>query len=140
MNNWLVCASLSALCAGLVAIFGKLGVRDVDSTIATTARSLIMAASLCLFTIGRGQFGQIGAISPKSWVFVCLAGLAGAASWLFYFQALKVGEAIKVAPVDRLSIIVSIFLAWAFLGEKVSSGVLIGSGLVLIGVLVITRG
>jgi transporter family protein len=139
-NNWLVCALLSAFFAGLVAIFGKLGMRDVDSTIATTACSIVMATFLIILTCCRSQFSQVLAIPQKTWVFVLLAGFCGAASWLFYFQALKLGDASKVAPIDRLSMLVTLALAWAFLGEKISIGVLIGSCLMLGGVLLITKG
>jgi bacterial/archaeal transporter family protein len=140
MNNWIVCALLSAFFAGLVAIFGKVGMREIDSTVATTARSIIMASALVILTCCRSQFSQIMSIPQKSWVFVFLAGMAGAASWLFYFQALKLGDASKVAPIDRLSVLVTLLLAWLFLGEKVSSGVLGGSILVLVGAILIARG
>lgn len=140
MNNWLTCALLSAFFAGLVAIFGKMGVRDVDSTIATTARSIIMATLLVILTCSRSQFSQVLAIPQKSWIYVILAGAAGAASWLFYFQALKLGDATKVAPIDRLSVVVTLFLAWIFLGEKVTGGVIIGSMLILAGAVLIAKG
>lgn len=140
MNSWIVCALLSAFFAGLVAIFGKVGVRDVDSTIATTARAIIMALSLVILTCCRSQFPQVLSIPQKSWIFVLLAGLSGAASWLFYFQALKLGEASKVAPIDRLSVLVTLLLAWLFLGEKVSVSVLAGSVLVLSGAILIAKG
>ncbi len=140
MNAWLIPALLSAAFAGLVAIFGKVGVRDVDSTIATTARSLVMSLFLVIVMCFRGSITQLGTIPGKSWLFVLLAGVAGALSWLFYFEALKNGDASKVAPVDRLSVVITAVLAWIFLGEKVSASVAAGLVLIVIGALLVTRG
>jgi len=138
--NWLANALLSALFAGLVAIFGKIGMKDIDSTVATTARAFIMCLTLVIVLVCKRNFGALALIAPKAWLYVTLAGLAGAASWLFYFQALKLGDASKVAPIDRLSIIITLALAAIFLGEKLSTGVLIGSGLILAGALLVARG
>jgi bacterial/archaeal transporter family protein len=140
VKDWFVPALLSALFAGLVAIFGKMGVREVDSATATTARSLVMSVFLIGVVCFRGQFGQLSAIPGKSWWFVILAGVSGALSWLFYFEALKHGDATKVAPVDRLSILLTAILAWMFLGEKISWMVAAGLLLVLVGVLLVTKG
>jgi transporter family protein len=139
-NSWLIYALLSALFAGLVAIFGKLGVKDMDSTLATTLRAFVMAAMLFVLCLFRFQNIQLTNISPRSWLFIVLAGFAGALSWLFYFQALKLQDASRVAPIDRLSVVVTITLAYLFLGEKVSGTVLLGASLVLAGAILIVRG
>lgn len=139
MNGWFFPALLSAVFAGLVAIFGKIGVREVDSTTATTARAIIMCLFLLSVMCFRGSFNQLSTIPGKSWLFVALAGLCGALSWLFYFEALKNGDATKVAPIDRLSIVITAVLAWFFLGEKVSITVVAGLVLIVIGAVLIAK-
>src|SRR5262245_45069507 len=121
--NWLEYALLSAFFAGLVAIFGKIGVRSVDSTLATTARAVIMAAALIMLMLSRrGLVSDLRQISASAWLFILLAGLAGAASWLCYFRALQIGDASRVAPIDRLSVVVTVVVAAIFLGEKLTWG------------------
>jgi transporter family protein len=131
--NWLQLALLSALFAGLVAIFGKIGMKDIDSVLATTARSSVMFAALLILAMSQGKMAQLTKFSWQAWAFIILSGLAGAASWLCYFQALKVGQASKVAPIDRLSTLVTIVLAAIFLGESVSWKVAAGALLVAAG-------
>lgn len=139
--NWLGYALLSALFAGLVAIFGKVGVREVDSTLATAVRSCIMALALIsLVFVGRTDVGAVRHIALRSWAFITLAGLAGAASWLFYFRALQLGDAARVAPIDRLSVLVAVAFGAIFLGEKLTTGVSVGALLVLGGSILIARG
>jgi transporter family protein len=138
--NWLGYALLSALFAGLVAIFGKIGVRDVDSTLATAARAVIMALALLTLVLTRSKVMNLGQISPRAWLFITLAGLAGAASWLCYFRALQLGNASQIAPVDRLSVLVVVVFGALFLGEKLTPGVALGAGLVLVGSIIIARG
>lgn len=140
MEKWLICAGFSAVFAGLTAIFGKIGVKDVDATTATTARSLIMSAFLVIVMCTRVPLSQLGNIAGRSWLFVALAGLAGALSWLFFFEALKDGDASRVASIDRLSLVVTAVLAWLILGEKLSLTVLVGLVLVVAGALLVTRG
>jgi transporter family protein len=138
--NWLVYALLSALFAGLIAVFAKIGMREIDSTLATAARSVIMAVALVALVAARGDLGSLRDIGARAWVFIALAGACGAASWLCYFRALQIGDAVRVAPIDRLSILVTTVLAVAFLGEKVS--VTTGGGILLIltGAILIARG
>jgi transporter family protein len=138
--EWLIYALLSALFAGLVGIFGKIGMRDVDSTLATGARSVIMAAILSVVVLWRGNVAEAKNISSRAWVFIALAGFAGAASWLCYFRALQVGEASRVAPIDKLSVVATLLLAVLFLGEKPTAGVLFGTLLIVAGSLFIIRG
>jgi bacterial/archaeal transporter family protein len=139
-SGWLIYALLSAVFAGLVGIFGKLGVRDVDSTLATTVRAVIMALGLSLLVAVRGNFSDIKNIDAKGWLFIVLAGAAGAASWLFYFRALQLGDAVQVAPIDKLSIVITILLAALFLGESLTWGIGLGALLILIGSLLVVRG
>jgi transporter family protein len=139
-SGWLIYALLSAVFAGLVGIFGKLGVRDVDSTLATTVRSIIMALGLSLVVAVRGNFAEIKNIDAKGWLFIVLAGVAGAASWLCYFRALQLGDAVQVAPIDKLSLVITILLAALFLGESLTWNIGLGALLVLIGSLLVIRG
>lgn len=135
--NWLGLSLLSALFAGLVGIFGKLGMRDVDSIIATTARAMVMLVVLVIVVLGQGKAINLSKASMNDWFFVVLAGIAGACSWVCYFQALKIGQASKVAPVDRLSTLVTIALAALFLGEKITWKVFVGSILLVSGAVLI---
>lgn len=138
--NWLGYALLSALFAGLVAIFGKVGMREVDSTTATAARAVVMALALLLLLVGRGGAQGWREISGRAWLFIVLAGAAGAASWLCYFRALQIGNASQVAPIDRLSMLVAVAFGVVFLGEKLSWGVGCGALLILAGSILIARG
>ena len=138
--NWLGYALLSALFAGLVAIFGKVGVRDIDSTLATAARSVIMALALVTLVLARSNTINLREISPRAWLFITLAGLAGSASWLCYFRALQLGDASRVAPIDRLSVLVVVVFATLFLREKLTAGVAFGALLVVVGSIFISRG
>lgn len=145
--NWLTYALLSALFAGLVAIFGKVGVRDVDSTLATMVRAVVMALALVSLALAKTVSGNsnlnvsnVRLISAHAWIFITLAGVAGAASWLCYFRALQLGDASRVAPVDRLSVLVVIIFSVLFLGEKLTAGTAFGALLVLVGSILIARG
>jgi transporter family protein len=136
---WIVFAFLSSITAALVAIFGKLGLKEIDSTLATTIRSVIMAAFLVVvsFFLKKFQGFSFKGMGSTDWIFIALAGIAGALSWLFYFLALKNGQATKVVAIDRLSIVFVVILAAAFLGESlgwksVAGAILMVSGAVLI--------
>jgi bacterial/archaeal transporter family protein len=132
---WLVFALLSAVAASLVGIFGKIGLKGIDSNTATAVRAVIMAIFLFLVVVIQGKLPELPAIlsNKKAFTFICLSGIAGASSWLFYFSALKLGRVSQVAPVDKLSVVFAILLAVLFLGEKIS----LVSG---IGVVAITAG
>src|SRR5262245_1596660 len=116
--GWFGYALLSAFFAGLVAIFGKVGVRDIDTATATAARAAVMFAVLAAVVIARGTGAAIGALMGRAGIFVVLSGLAGAASWLCYFRALQLGDALRVAPIDRLSGAVTLILAATLLGGR----------------------
>lgn len=134
---WLLLALLSAFFAALVAIFGKVGLEKVDSTLATTIRGVIMAAILVLASLIGGKFGGLASMSGRAWWAILAAGIAGALSWLFYFLALKLGTASHVAAFDRLSIVFVIILAALFLGEAFTWRLAFGGVLMITGAILI---
>ena len=137
---WILYALLSAATAALVAIFGKIGMKDVDPTLATTVRSVIMAVFLIVVAVALHKFDgfTLTTFSGRAWVFIALAGIAGALSWLFYFIALKSGTASSVVALDRLSIVFVILLAALFLGEALTWKTMLGGLLVVLGAILIT--
>jgi transporter family protein len=136
---WLIYALLSALFAGLVAVFGKIGLKNIDTNIATTIRAVIMAVFLIAVIAVQGKLNQIQTVltNNKALLFIVLSGVAGAISWLFFFLALKRGTVYQVTPIDRLSIIFAILLAYIFLGEKFSLIQGIGILIIIIGAIMI---
>jgi len=137
---WLIYAFLSSITAALVAIFAKLGLKGIDSTLATTIRSIIMAVFLVLtsFFLKKFQGFSLSSLGSKDWILIVLAGIAGALSWLFYFLALKTGLATKVVAIDRLSLVFVIIFAAIFLGEKLGWKSVLGALLMVAGAIVIT--
>lgn len=119
---WLLFSILSAITAALVAIFGKLGLQKIDTTLATTIRSTIMAAALIILSLSLKKFSgfSLHDLAGRQWTYIVFAGLAGAASWLFYFAALKLGLATKVAALDRTSIVFVVIFSALFLGEALT--------------------
>jgi len=135
--SWLVWALGSAGFAAMTAIFAKIGVEGIDSDLATLFRTLVIIAVLTILLAVTGKFQPLDAISPRSWLFLALSGLATGASWICYFRALKIGDAARVAPIDKLSVVLVAVLGVAFLGEHLSTRgwlgiVLIGAGAVLV--------
>ncbi|GBD34317.1 hypothetical protein HRbin35_00027 [bacterium HR35] len=118
--NWIIFALLSAISAALVAIFGKLGVSNIDSTLATTVRAIIMTLFLVIVSLVLGKFQLLKTIDNKALLFIILAGVSGALSWFFYFLALKLGPASGVAALDRLSVVFVLILSVLFLAEKLT--------------------
>lgn len=132
---WAVFALLSAVFAALTSILAKVGINGVNSNLATAIRTVvvvIMAWGMVFLT--KGQSG-IGAISKKSWIFLILSGLATGASWLCYYRALQMGSASKVAPIDKLSVVITLILAFIFLHEDFTYKSAIGSILITAGTL-----
>jgi transporter family protein len=117
---WLLYALLSAAAAALVPIFGKLGMKEADDTLATTIRSAIMTAALLIVATAAGSWSKLSTLSARAMTMVTLSALAGATSWLFYFKAVRAGEVSHVAPIDKLSMPLAILLAVLFLGERPS--------------------
>lgn len=134
--SWILPGLVAALGGAAVAIFGKIGLESVDPTLATTARSLVMSAVLiaaCGATSRlRGLFGG-SVLDSRAWMFIVLAGLSGAISWLGYFWALRIGAAAKVAAIDRLSFAFVVIFASAFLGERYGWRGWLGVVLVVVG-------
>jgi len=137
--SWIGYASLSAVLAGLVAILGKIGVRGVDSTLATTVRAAIMFGALLTVALARGTLGDLWTVDRRAMLYIALSGLAGAGSWLCYFRALQVGDALRVAPVDRLSGAVTLVLAAFVLGERAPVSAWIGTAVMVIGAVIVAR-
>lgn len=137
---WAFFAFLSAITAAAVAILGKLGLKSVDSTLATTVRSVVMAGFLLVVSMLLGKLHgfSLASFSQKDWILIVLSGVAGATSWLFYFLALKTGLAIHVAAIDRLSIVFVVLLSSIFLGESLTIKTIGGAFLMVVGVLFIT--
>lgn len=120
INDWFYWALLSAIFAALMAIFAKIGLEGVDSDYATLLRTFVIIVVLTGFVFFTGKWSNPFSLQPKSLVFLVLSALATGASWICYFRALKVGEASKVAPVDKLSLVFVIIFAFIFLGERPS--------------------
>ena len=131
---WLIYALLSAVSAAGVAILGKIGLQNVDSTLATTLRAIVMAVLLIIVSLSLGKLNgvSVSTLASRDWMFIALAGAAGAASWFFYFLALKIGQVNSVVVIDRLSVVFVVILSAIFLGQaltwKVALGVVLMAG------------
>ena len=133
---WAVFALLSAVFAALTSILAKIGIEGVNSTLATAIRTaVVLAMSWGMVFLTNVQDGVL-AISRRSWIFLILSGLATGASWLCYYRALQIGEASKVVPIDKLSVVITLIMAFVFLHEQFTVKSLIGSVLITIGTLV----
>jgi transporter family protein len=135
MDMWLLFAILSSVFAALTSILAKIGIKGVNSNLATAIRTavvLIMSWGMVFLT--NAQKG-LGDISQKSWIFLILSGLATGASWLCYYKALQLGEASKVVPIDKLSVVITLVLAFVFLHEQFTTKSLIGCILIGAGTL-----
>jgi transporter family protein len=135
---WFHWALLSAVFASLTAIFAKIGLEGVDSDFATLIRTVIILFAITWFVFYTGKWSDPFALRPKTWAFLTLSGLATGASWVCYFRALKVGDAAKVAPVDKLSVVLVAIFAVIFLGERPATKdwlgiILVAAGVILLG-------
>lgn len=138
MPMWIFFALLSAFFAGLVTIFGKIGVQGVDSTLATTIRSMFVTGFLVLTSLALGKVSLIGTIDKKALLFLSLSGIAGALSWLAYFIALKQGPATPVAAIDRTSVVFVLLFSVLFLSEQLTWKSGLGAGFVALGAVILT--
>lgn len=136
-SPWFFWALLSAVFAALTAIFAKIGIQGVDSDLATLVRTAIIIVVLSLFVWIAGKWSNPFELPAKTWLFLGLSGLATGASWVCYFRALQVGDASKVAPVDKLSLVLVAIFAFTFLGERPSLREWSGIAMVAGGVLVL---
>ena len=129
---WILFAFGSAVFAGLTAILAKCGIRKTDSDAATAIRTIIVLIFSWIMVLITGSIGTIGSLSSKTWMFLILSGIATGASWLCYFKALQLGDVNKVVPIDKSSTILTIILAFIFLGEPITP--VKGIAVVLIGI------
>ena len=136
-DNWFLWAALSAVFAALTAIFAKIGLEGVDSDLATLVRTVVIVFVLGAFVWATGKWTNPLALSGKTLGFLTLSALATGASWVCYFRALKIGDASKVAPVDKFSLVLVALFAFAFLGERPVAREWLGIALVAGGVLVL---
>lgn len=138
--GWQVYAFLSAVFAAFTAILAKIGIKDVNSNLATAIRTVVILLFAWGIVFFQGSFKQIPLISNYSLLFLILSGIATGASWLFYFKALQLGNASQVSPIDKLSLVITIILAALLLKEKVSFSVILGSILMVVGAIIISFG
>ena len=132
---WLIFALLSSVFAALTSILAKIGIEGVNSNLATAIRTVVVVLLAWGMVFLTDAQGGISNISRKSWIFLILSGLATGASWLCYYKALQIGEASKVVPIDKLSVVITLVLAFVFLHEKVTPKSLIGCILIGAGTL-----
>jgi transporter family protein len=133
MQPWLFWALLSAVFAALTAIFAKIGIDRIDSDVATFIRTAVILLLLGLALFAMGKFQAIEKIGTRAWVFLICSGLATGASWFCYFRALKAGDAVRVAPIDKLSVVFVAIIAFLLLGERMPMQGWIGIILIAIG-------
>jgi len=135
--NWFAWAALSACFAALTAVFAKIGIQGVDSDLATLFRTAMIVVLLGLFVAWSGKWSNPFMLSTKTWTFLALSAAATGASWVCYFRALQMGDASKVAPVDKFSVVLVVLFAYVFLGERPSGREWGGIALIASGVLVL---
>jgi bacterial/archaeal transporter family protein len=135
--SWQSWAFMSAGFAALTAIFGKIGVAEINSDMATLIRTVIILGVLAAIVFATGQWQAPSTIPPRTWIFLALSGLATGASWLCYYRALKMGDAARVAPVDKLSIVLVAVFGVFILGERLSAGNWLGVGLCTAGIVLV---
>lgn len=131
--DWKAYAALSALFAALTAIFGKLGVSEINSDLATFLRTIVVLGISAIIISARGEWQNPAGLAPRGMVFLVLSGMATGLSWLCYYRALQSGPASRVAPIDKLSVVIVVILAVGFLGERLTWKVGLGAVLVSTG-------
>ena len=137
---WKYYAILSAIFASLTAIFAKIGIKGIDSNLATAIRTVIILFITWGIVFAGNNLHGIKELSKTNWMFLILSGAATGLSWLFYFKALQLGDASKVAPIDKLSVVFTILLAFIILREPISWKVLLGGGLITAGSVILLLG
>ena len=138
--SWIIYALFSAIFASLTAILAKIGIKGVDSNLATAIRTIVILFFAWGIVFWQGTINKISSISQFSLIFLVLSGITTGLSWLFYFRALQIGKASQVAPIDKLSLIITIILAAIILKEKVSIVIVIGGSLMAIGAILVSLG
>lgn len=134
---WWIYALLSALFASLTAIFAKVGVANINSNLATAIRTIVVLVMIWSIVLARGEAKGIGTLSKQNIIFLVISGIATGLSWLFYFKALQLGNVSQVAPVDKLSVALTIILSVIFLGETLTLKTAIGALLIIGGTFVL---
>lgn len=134
---WWIYALLSALFAALTAIFAKIGIKGVDTDLATAIRTVVILIIAWGIAFIRGGAFTIGSLSKQNILFLCFSGIATGLSWIFYFKALQIGKVSLVAPIDKLSVAIAIILAAVFLGETLTLKTIVGACLIIGGSLVL---
>ncbi len=135
--NWIFWSLLSALFAGLTAILAKVGVAGIDSNLATAVRTTVVLLFAWGVAAATSPMATLATLSKKTWIFLALSGVATGLSWLCYFRALQVGEASKVAPIDKLSVVFVLVFAALFLGESLTAKTMVGGTLIAAGAVVL---
>ncbi len=134
---WWIYALLSAFFAALVAVFAKVGIKGVDSDLATAIRTIVILLIVWGIVLAKGANSQLGGLTKQNWIFLILSGCATGLSWLFYFRALQLGEVSKVAPIDKLSVALAIILSVIFLHEKLTWQEAVGAIFIMGGTLLL---
>lgn len=134
---WWIYALLSAFFAALVAVFAKIGIKGVDSDLATAIRTVVILLLAWGIAFFKGTTSQIGGLNKTNWTFLILSGCATGLSWLFYFRALQLGEVAKVAPIDKLSVALAILISVIFLGETLTWKAALGAAMIIAGTFVL---
>ncbi len=139
MNDleWFVLALFSAFFAALVSILAKIGLNTVDATVATAVRSIIMTMFIVTFVMATGKGSHLTQLNSRHMGFIVLSGISGALSWLFYFSALELGDASKVAPIDKSSLLMIVIFAALFLGEEITLRTAMAGILIFVGILLL---
>lgn len=138
--SWLFWSILSAIFAAATALLAKAGVSHVDPNLATAIRTTVVVIFTWAIAIALGGHQEIGAVDRRSWILLAASGLATGLSWICYFRALSLGEASKVAPIDKLSVVLVIILAWPLLGERLTPAKAAGGLLITAGAIVLALG
>jgi bacterial/archaeal transporter family protein len=139
LASWQFWAVLSAVFAALTAIFAKIGVENVGSDFATFVRTVVILIAFAAILTLEGSWERIDTVAPRSLVFLVLSGIATGASWLCYFRALKIGDAARVAPIDRLSVVLVAIFGAVFLGENLALANWLGVGLIAVGAVLVAH-
>jgi len=134
---WWIYALLSAVFAALTAIFAKIGIKGVDSDLATAIRTVVILVLAWSIVIYKGSTIGLGSLSKTNWLFLLLSGCATGLSWIFYFKALQIGKVSQVAPVDKASVAIAIILSVIFLGEPLTLKTALGAGFIIAGTIVL---
>ena len=132
---WAMYALLAAVFAALTSIFAKIGIEGVNSNLATAIRTVVVLVIAWGIVVATGRHTEISGIEARNWLFLILSGIATGASWLFFFRALQLGEASRVVPVDKFSVVITVILAAVILGEALTIKVVAGAVLITVGMI-----